>query len=62
VTNPPTPEAVRAARGTLTQTEAAKVLGKGLKTWQNWEAPVTSGEHRKMDPALLELFLLKKPT
>lgn len=58
---PPTPEQIRAARGDdLTQTAAAALIGKSRRTWQNWEAPVGSFEHRAMDPALFELFLLKR--
>jgi DNA-binding transcriptional regulator YiaG len=57
----PTPDEIRAARlsADLTQTEAAAVIGKPLRTWQNWEAPVSSPAHRAMDAALFELFLLK---
>lgn len=52
----PTPEDIKQARSDagLTQTEAARCLHKGLRTWQQWEA----GD-RKMDPALFELFLIK---
>jgi DNA-binding transcriptional regulator YiaG len=59
--NKPTPDEVRAARlaAGLTQTEAAAVIGKPLRTWQNWEAPADSPSHRSMDAALFELFLLK---
>ena len=53
------PGQIRAARGTLTQTAAAAIIGKTLRTWQNWEAPIESAAHRDMDPALFELFLLK---
>lgn len=56
---PPTPDEIRAARGSRSQTAAAALIGKPLRTWQNWEAPVESAEHRDMDPALFELFLLK---
>jgi putative transcriptional regulator len=38
----------------LTQTQAAELIYKGLRTWQQWER----GD-RDMDPALFELFLLK---
>jgi hypothetical protein len=55
----PTPAAIRAARDNLSQTAAAALIGKPLKTWQNWEAPINSQSHRNMDPALFELFLLK---
>lgn len=54
-----TPAQIIAARGALSQTAAAALIGKPLKTWQNWEAPAESPSHRNMDPALFELFLLK---
>jgi putative transcriptional regulator len=38
----------------LSQTEAAKLIYKGLRTWQHWE----NGD-RKMDPAFWELFIIK---
>jgi len=47
------------ARGVLSQTAAAEFIGKPLRTWQNWEAPVDSQENRAMDSALFELFTLK---
>jgi len=55
------PDSIRAARTAagLSQTAAAALIGKPLKTWQNWEAPADSPSHRNMDPALFELFLLK---
>lgn len=57
----PTPNEIRKARmdAGLSQTEAAKLLHKGLKTWQNWEAHPVTSSHRKMDPALWELFNIK---
>lgn len=55
----PTPDELRAARDPLSQSAAAAIIGKTLRTWQNWEAPIGSNEHRDMDPALFELFLLK---
>ena len=55
----PDPSEIRNARGCLTQTAAAELIGKALKTWQNWEAPTNSPEHRRMDPALFELFKIK---
>lgn len=53
-----TPDDVLAARKAagLTQTAAAAILGKPLRTWQNWEAPVGAKNHRAMDPALFKLF------
>lgn len=57
----PAPEEIRAAREAagLSQTAAAALIWKPLKTWQNWEAPVDSPSHRKMDPAFFELFQIK---
>lgn len=57
----PTPDGIRAARRSagLTQAEAAALLGKALRTWQGWEAPIGASSHRSMDPALLELFSIK---
>lgn len=59
--NSPTPKQIKDARLSvgLSQTEAAALIGKSMRTWQNWEAPIESKEHRKMDPALFELFFLK---
>ena len=52
----PTPEQIKATRKSamLTQTRAAKLIYKKLRTWQDWEAG-----NRKMDSAFWELFLLK---
>lgn len=52
----PSPHEIASARTArrMTQTGAAELLYKGLRTWQQWE----SGE-RRMDPALWELFLIK---
>ena len=58
----PTPDEIRAARGNLTQSAAAALIGKPIRTWQNWEAPLGSNEHRAMDPALFELFMIKHRT
>jgi putative transcriptional regulator len=54
--NKPTPEEILHARETagLTQTQAAELIYKGLRTWQQWER----GD-RDMDPALFELFQIK---
>lgn len=38
----------------LTQTQAAALIGGGLRTWQDWEYG-----RRNMPPAKLELFLIK---
>lgn len=45
--------ALRKAAG-LTQTAAAKLVRRTLRTWQNWEAGVC-----RPDPAAIELFKLK---
>lgn len=52
----PAPEAIRQAREAcgLTQTEAAALIYRTCRNWQQWEA----GD-REMDPALWELFCLK---
>jgi putative transcriptional regulator len=52
---------VRAARQAagLSQSAAAALIGKPLRTWQNWEAPEESPSHRAMDQALFDLFTLK---
>lgn len=49
---------VRLAAG-LTQSEAAALIGKPMRTWQNWEAPAGTPEHRAMDAALWELFMIR---
>jgi len=52
----PTPKQIRQARlnAGLTQTAAAALIYKKLRTWQQWEA----GD-REMDPAFWELFKIK---
>lgn len=57
----PKPEEVKQARehAGLTQTQAAELIYKGLRTWQGWETPIGEKSHRQMDPALFELFCLK---
>lgn len=52
----PTKELILLARtkAVHTQTQAAAVLYKGVRTWQKWE----NGE-RQMDAALFELYLIK---
>lgn len=52
----PTPAEILAARkaARLTQTAAAAVIYKRLRTWQDWEGGI-----RKMDYAFWELFQLK---
>lgn len=55
----PTPAQIIEARGQLTQTTAAALIGESCRTWQRWEAKPESKSSRKMRPALFELFLLK---
>jgi putative transcriptional regulator len=57
----PTPAQIKAARKAagLTQTQAASLIGKPLRTWQNWEGDPALPSSRKMDAALWELFLIK---
>lgn len=43
----------------LTQKEAANLVYASEKTWRNWESFDTSPSHRRMHPAIWELFLLK---
>jgi len=56
--NYPTPTEICAARGSLTQTQAASLVFKPLRTWQNWEAPIGSKANRPMCRAIFEYFLL----
>lgn len=57
----PKPEDIAKARidANLSQEEAAGLVYSGLKTWQNWEAPKSSPSHRRMHPAIWELFKIK---
>lgn len=59
--HPPTPELIKSTRkkAKLTQTQAGALIGKALKTWQNWECAPGKVSHRKMNSAYWELFLLK---
>ena len=62
--NQPTPEDVRSARkrAGLSQTDASQLVtdagAKAYRTWQRYEAPVDSTEHRAVPIGLWELFLL----
>jgi DNA-binding transcriptional regulator YiaG len=51
-----TPELIKQTReqAGFTQTQAATLIYKGLRTWQQWE----KGD-RSMDPAFFELFKIK---
>lgn len=51
----PDPAEIRAARGDMSQTEAAALIYSTLRTWQDWEA----GKAR-MHPGLWELFNIKR--
>jgi DNA-binding transcriptional regulator YiaG len=57
----PNPTEIKQARAAaaLTQTQAAALIYKRLRTWQGWETPEGQPGHRKMDPAFWELFRLK---
>lgn len=52
----PTPQQIKETRlnAGLTQTQAAKLIHCGLRTWQQWEA----GD-RSIHLAMWELFLIK---
>lgn len=52
----PTPTEIKQARieVSLTQTQAANLIYKNIRTWQQWE----KGD-REMDPAFFELFKIK---
>jgi DNA (cytosine-5)-methyltransferase 1 len=58
---PPSPAEVRAARAAagITQTEAAELVHSALRSWQQWEAEPGTADHRRMHPAIWELFRLK---
>lgn len=52
----PDPAEIAAARQSagLTQLQAAELIYRTLRNWQQWE-----GGERRMDPALWELFRIK---
>lgn len=54
----PTPHAIQTARraAKLSQAEAAALVGATRRTWQNWESPVGSANHRAMPAATWERF------
>ncbi|WP_186214764.1 hypothetical protein [Burkholderia gladioli] len=60
----PSPEEIRAARKAagLSQTEASQLVSdagaKGYRTWQRYEAPLGSADHRPIPDGIWELFLL----
>lgn len=51
-----TPAKLKQARSNagLTQAQAAKLVHRSLRNWQQWE-----GYERTIDPAIYELFCLK---
>lgn len=57
----PTPALIKSVReaARLSQAEAAALVHASRRTWQNWEAPEGSGNHRPMPPAVWELFEAK---
>ena len=59
--NSPSPSEIKQARmdAGLTQSQAASLIYKGLRTWQGWETDESLPGHRKMDSAFWELFLIK---
>lgn len=56
----PNAQEIKAARerAGLTQTEAAALIYKSLRAWQQWEKEDGHGA-RAMDPAFWELFQIK---
>lgn len=61
MSNSPTPEEIKTLRENagLTQTEAAKLVGSKLRSWQNWEAPANSSEYRRIKSSTWDLFKSK---
>jgi len=67
--NSPTPEQIKTARVkiqadlglgiTAAQKYCAELIYKGLRTWQQWESSEGTKDHRKMDRAFWELFVIK---
>jgi putative transcriptional regulator len=57
----PTPEEIIALRKSagLTQTKAAGLVYYNLRSWQQFEAKEGTKSHRKMHPAIFELFKIK---
>lgn len=52
------PSQIKALReaARLSQSEAAALVGATRRTWQNWEAPEGTGNHRAMDLGTWERF------
>jgi transcriptional regulator with XRE-family HTH domain len=59
--NKPAPNQIKALRDAarLSQSEAAELVHATRRTWQNWEAPEGTANHRAMPPAAWELFEAK---
>jgi DNA-binding XRE family transcriptional regulator len=61
IKNSPSQKEIREARGSLTQKEAAALIGKTAVTWARWESTSLNTEIcRKMDRAFFDLFLIRK--
>lgn len=54
----PAPNQIKTVReaARLSQSEAAELIHATRRTWQNWEAPEGSANHRAMPAAAWELF------
>lgn len=59
MTDHPTPEQIRDARGTMSMSAAAELVYVSTKTWLQWERPVGHPAHRKMPLAAWWLFGLR---
>jgi len=57
----PRPDEIRALRDKhgLSQRSAADLIYGSTRTFQSYEAPIGSPDHRRMHPAAWELMLLK---
>ena len=55
----PAPETIRSARvaAGMTQAKAAAQVYASARTWQNWERPIDSLEHRAMPAIVWEAWL-----
>ena len=59
--NNPTPGEIYWARidAGLTQKQAGELVYVSERAWRNWEADSSIMSHRRMHPAIWELFLIK---
>ena len=59
--NPPSPDEIVGMRinARLTQKQAATLVHSSEKSWRNWESDESLQSHRRMHPAIWELFLIK---